>query len=65
MAIFNGKAIRIFLEDEDDFAMLAENVFTDLDTEDRGKISRNEIKNALSQMGVAMGIPPLSGLPLL
>nr|GMD42027.1 Trigger factor like [Ipomoea batatas] len=65
VAIFNGKAIRIFLEDEDDFAMLAENVFTDLDTEDRGKISRNEIKNALSQMGVAMGIPPLSEFPQL
>lgn len=65
VAIFNGKAIRIFLEDEDDFAMLAENVFTELDTEDRGKLSRNEIKNALSQMGVAMGIPPFSGLPLL
>lgn len=46
------------MEDEDDFAMLAEDLFTDLDTEDTGKISKKEIRNALARMGVEMGIPP-------
>lgn len=62
IAILDGKTLQVFLEDEDDFAMLAENLFTDLDTEDRGKIKRNQIWDSLSHMGVEMGIPPLSGL---
>ncbi|KAA8544923.1 hypothetical protein F0562_019682 [Nyssa sinensis] len=65
VAILDGKALRLFMEDEDDFAMLAENLFTDLDTEDKGKISKNEIRNALVHMGVEMGIPPFSEFPLL
>ncbi|XP_059312266.1 uncharacterized protein LOC132063632 [Lycium ferocissimum] len=65
VAILDGKTLQIFLEDEDDFAMLAENLFTDLDTEDRGKIKRNQIQDALFHMGVEMGIPPLSEFPLL
>ncbi|XP_074323922.1 uncharacterized protein LOC141660835 [Apium graveolens] len=58
VAVLDGQTIRTFLEDEDDFAMLAEDLFTDLDTEDTGKISKKEIRNALSRMGVEMGIPP-------
>lgn len=65
VAILDGKTLQMFLEDEDDFAMLAENLFTDLDTEDNGKISKNEIQNALVHMGVEMGIPPFSECPLL
>lgn len=65
IAILDGKTLQVFLEDEDDFAMLAENLFTDLDTEDRGKIKRNQIRDALFHMGVEMGIPPLSEFPLL
>ena len=41
--------------------MLAENLFTDLDVEDKGKINKSKISNALVQMGVDMGVPPLSG----
>ena len=41
--------------------MLAENLFTDLDVEDKGKISKSQIQNALVQMGVEMGVPPFSG----
>ena len=41
--------------------MLAENLFTDLDVEDKGKISKSKISNALVQMGVDMGVPALSG----
>lgn len=58
VAVLDGQTIRTFLEDEDDFAMLAEDLFTDLDTEDTGKISKKEIRNALARMGVEMGIPP-------
>ncbi|MCD7466368.1 hypothetical protein HAX54_002992 [Datura stramonium] len=65
VAILDGKTLQMFLEDEDDFAMLAENLFTDLDTEDRGKIKRNQIREGLFHMGVEMGIPPLSEFPLL
>ncbi|XP_009765533.1 uncharacterized protein [Nicotiana sylvestris] len=35
------------------------------DTEDRGKIRRNQIRDALIHMGVEMGIPPLSEFPIL
>lgn len=52
----------MFLEDEDDFAMLAENLFTDLDIEDRGKIIKDEVQSALIHMGVESGIPPMSGI---
>lgn len=49
------------MDDEDDFAMLAEDIFTDLDVDDRGKLSKNDIQKALVHMGVGMGVPPLSG----
>ncbi|XAR63600.1 hypothetical protein NMG60_11023600 [Bertholletia excelsa] len=65
ISILDGKTLRLFLEDEDDFAMLAENLFTDLDTEDKGKIQKSEIQNALVHMGVELGIPPFSEFPLL
>ncbi|EXB93238.1 hypothetical protein L484_024582 [Morus notabilis] len=52
-------------EDEDEFAMIAENLFTDLDAEDKGKIRKSEIRNALGHMGVEMGVPSISEFPLL
>ncbi|GLT55108.1 hypothetical protein SLA2020_282570 [Shorea laevis] len=60
IATLNGNILRLFLEDEDDFAMISENLFTDLDAEDKGKISKGEIRNALVHMGVEMGVPPFS-----
>eukprot|EP00268_Persea_americana_P027026 TRINITY_DN26545_c0_g2_i1.p1 TRINITY_DN26545_c0_g2~~TRINITY_DN26545_c0_g2_i1.p1 ORF type:complete len:335 (+),score=72.67 TRINITY_DN26545_c0_g2_i1:90-1094(+) len=60
VSILDGSALRLFLDDEDDFAMLAESLFTDLDTKDKGKLSKNEIQNALIHMGVDMGVPPFS-----
>ncbi|XP_068319009.1 uncharacterized protein [Pyrus communis] len=63
ISVLDGYNLRLFLEDEDDFAMLAENLFTDLDVEDKGKINKNEIGNALAQMGVEMGVPPVSEFP--
>ncbi|ONK76519.1 uncharacterized protein A4U43_C03F29040 [Asparagus officinalis] len=60
ISILDGHALRVFMDDEDDFAMLAESLFTDLDVDDRGKLSKNEIQNALVHMGVGMGVPPFS-----
>ncbi|KAJ1413887.1 EF-hand domain [Sesbania bispinosa] len=65
VSILDGSTLRLLLEDEDDFAMLAENLFTDLDVEDKGKISKSEIRNALVQMGAEMGVPPFSEFPQL
>ncbi|KAG5044383.1 hypothetical protein JHK87_008298 [Glycine soja] len=65
VSILDGSTLRLLSEDEDDFAMLAENLFTDLDAEDKGKISKSEIRNALVQMGVEMGVPPFSEFPQL
>ncbi|KAJ0974066.1 hypothetical protein J5N97_016031 [Dioscorea zingiberensis] len=59
ISVLDGKALRIFLDDEDDFAMLAENLFTELDTDDNGKLSKNDIANALLHMGVQLGVPPI------
>lgn len=61
VSILDGNTLKLFLEDEDDFAMLAENLFTDLDTEDKGKVCKGEIRNALCHMGVELGVPPFSG----
>ncbi|OWM82037.1 uncharacterized protein LOC116206576 [Punica granatum] len=63
--ILDGSTLRLYLEDEDDFAVLAEDLFTDLDAEDKGKIRKKEILNALDRMGAQMGIPPRSELPLI
>lgn len=65
ISILDGSTLRLLFEDEDDFAMLAENLFTDLDVEDKGKISKSQIRNALVQMGVDMGVPPFSEYPQL
>lgn len=61
ISILDGITLKLILEDEDDFAMLAENLFTDLDEEDKGKLPKSQIRKALSLMGVDMGVPPLSG----
>ncbi|KAH6804222.1 hypothetical protein C2S51_032469 [Perilla frutescens var. frutescens] len=65
VTILDGTSLNLFLEDEDDFAMLAENLFTDLDVEDRGKISKDEIQSALANMGIESGVPPVSEFPQL
>ncbi|KAL9233229.1 hypothetical protein vseg_008253 [Gypsophila vaccaria] len=65
VSVLDGSTIRLFLEDEDDFAMLAENLFTDLDIEDEGKLSKDEIRSALVHMGVEMGVPPLTDFPVI
>ncbi|KAH7652284.1 EF-hand-containing protein [Dioscorea alata] len=59
VSVLDGNALRIVLDDEDDFAMLAENLFTDLDAHDNGKLSKNDISNALLHMGVQLGVPPI------
>lgn len=64
VSILDGNTLKLLLEDEDDYAMLAENLFTDLDIEDKGKIRKSEIRKALVQMGVEMGIPPFAGYSL-
>mgnify|MGYP002775730391 FL=1 len=61
VSIMDGSAIKAALEDEDDFAMLAENLFTELDVEDNGKISSNAFRTALQNMGLEMGVPDPSG----
>ncbi|XVF06309.1 hypothetical protein REPUB_Repub06bG0036300 [Reevesia pubescens] len=65
VSILDGSTLKLLMEDEDDYAMLAENLFTDLDIEDKGKICKSEIRNALVHMGVEMGIPPFSEFPVL
>ncbi|CAI8615151.1 unnamed protein product [Vicia faba] len=65
VSVLDGSTLRLLFEDEDDFAMLAENPFTELNVEDKGKIIKSEIRNALVQMGVDMGVPPFSEYPQL
>ncbi|CAN7023874.1 unnamed protein product [Brassica oleracea var. botrytis] len=65
VSILDGSTLKLILEDEDDVAMLAENLFTDLDEEDKGKLPKRQIRKALSLMGAEMGVPPLSDFPIL
>nr|DAD19696.1 TPA_asm: hypothetical protein HUJ06_021159 [Nelumbo nucifera] len=61
VSVLDGVILKLFMEDEDDFAMLAEDLFTELDEEDKGMIRKSEIRNGLVRMGVEMGVPPFSG----
>ncbi|CAM8932004.1 unnamed protein product [Rhodiola kirilowii] len=61
----DGAPMKLFLDDEDDFAMLAENLFTDLDTEDVGKVQKSMVRDALETLGVDFGIPPFVEFPML
>lgn len=61
VCVLDGNMLKLFLGNEDDFTMLAENLFADLDTEDEGKVCKGEIQNALGHMGVEFGVPPFSG----
>ncbi|GAY69277.1 hypothetical protein CUMW_270650 [Citrus unshiu] len=60
VCVLDGNMLKLFLGNEDDFTMLAENLFADLDTEDEGKVCKGEIQNALGHMGVEFGVPPFS-----
>ncbi|KAG0455056.1 hypothetical protein HPP92_024348 [Vanilla planifolia] len=60
VSILDGSALRLILDDEDDFAMVAENLFTDLDINDTGKVRKSEMPNVLAHMGVELGVPPFS-----
>ncbi|KAG0456155.1 hypothetical protein HPP92_023943 [Vanilla planifolia] len=60
VSILDGSALRLILDDEDDFAMVAENLFTDLDINDTGKVRKSEMPNVLCSYGVELGVPPFS-----
>lgn len=63
VSILDGAVIKSLVEDEDDFAMLAENLFTELDVDDRGKITPDKLHAALLRMGLEMGVPVPSAKP--
>jgi Ca2+-binding EF-hand superfamily protein len=63
VSVLDGTAIKMLLEDEDEFAMLAETLFTELDTDDSGKLSRNELRPAILQLGIEQGVPPAAATP--
>lgn len=53
----DGSVIREVLADEDEFGVLAEGLFTKLDADENGKLSRSELEPALLQLGVELGVP--------
>lgn len=59
--VLDGSPIREVLADEDDFAVLAESLFTKLDADENGKLSRSELEPALLQLGVELGVPTAQG----
>lgn len=63
VSVLDGTAIKMLIEDEDEFAMLAETLFTELDTDDSGKLSRNELRPAILQLGIEQGVPPAAATP--
>eukprot|EP00246_Nothoceros_aenigmaticus_P001141 TRINITY_DN11505_c0_g1_i1.p1 TRINITY_DN11505_c0_g1~~TRINITY_DN11505_c0_g1_i1.p1 ORF type:complete len:340 (-),score=91.07 TRINITY_DN11505_c0_g1_i1:562-1581(-) len=63
ISVLDGSVIRGLLEDEDEFAMLSENLFTEFDKDDNGKLSRSELRPAILQLGVEMGVPTPSATP--
>lgn len=63
VSVLDGAAIKTLLEDEDEFAMVAENLFEELDTDESGKLSSKELRPALLQLGVEQGVPPSGATP--
>lgn len=61
LSILDGSTIKALLDDEDEFAMLAENLFEELDTDESGKLSRSELGPAVMQLGLEQGVPPPAG----
>ena len=61
LLLFNlgAHALRVFMDDEDDFAMFTENLFTDLDVDDRS--SAKMIFKMLLFLWESDGVPPFSG----
>lgn len=62
VSVLDGAAIKTLLEDEDDFAMLAETLFEDLDSDESGKLSSKELRPAILQLSVEQGVPPAAGV---
>ena len=62
VSVLDGATIKTLLEDEDDFAMLAESLFEELDTDESGKLSSKELRPAILQLGVEQGVPPAAGV---
>lgn len=62
ISVLDGSVIRDLLEDEDEFAMLAEVLFTKFDADGNGKLSRSELRPVILQLGVGMGVPTPSGM---
>ena len=62
VSVLDGAAIKTLLEDEDDFAMLAERSFEELDTDESGKLSSNELRPAILQLSVEQRVPPTAGV---
>lgn len=62
VSVLDGSAIKALLEDEDDFAMVAEDLFEKLDTDESGKLSSKELRPAIMQLGVEQGVPPAAGV---
>ncbi|KAL2609130.1 hypothetical protein R1flu_027703 [Riccia fluitans] len=63
VSVLDGSTIKTLLDDEDEFAMLAENLFTALDSDDSGKLNRSELRPAVLQLGLEQGVPPPSAKP--
>ncbi|KAG0574347.1 hypothetical protein KC19_VG255700 [Ceratodon purpureus] len=63
VSVLDGATIKTLLEDEDDFAMLAESLFEELDTDESGKLSSKELRPAILQLGVEQGVPPAAATP--
>ncbi|GBG72044.1 hypothetical protein CBR_g10979 [Chara braunii] len=63
MALLTGDLINSILSDEDEFEVLATSIFSELDENDNGSISKSEIRSAVAQLGLEMGIPIPEGQP--
>eukprot|EP00850_Spirogloea_muscicola_P007308 SM000036S13352 [mRNA] locus=s36:780591:782791:- [translate_table: standard] len=63
LAVLDGSQLNSLLDDEDEFAMLAESVFAELDADNSGKISKSELKNAFTKLGLSAGVPPIGATP--
>lgn len=58
----DGSPLHKLLADTSEFEKLCTSMFESLDTDRSGQLSMSELKPALQELGLALGIPPAGGM---
>lgn len=61
--VVDGSQIRELVENKEAFIRYVDEKFAELDKDNNGKLSPQELQPAISKIGIALGLPPLGSSP--